>query len=87
MQTNTQMGEGAKDTERGCAVTQKGVMQALVAYQQKNVVWTNTERGYAGIELQTDAERDVHTLVLANTRTREYVCSHLVGCKQTQRWN
>ncbi len=38
MQTNTQMGEGAKDTERGCAVTQKRDMQALVAYQQKNVV-------------------------------------------------
>ena len=32
------MREGAKDTERGCAVTQKRDMQALVAYQQKNVV-------------------------------------------------
>ena len=46
----------------------------------------NTERGYADIGLQTDAERDVQTLVIISTRTREYVCSsHLVGCKQTQR--
>ena len=43
----------------------------------------NTERGYADIGLQTDAERDVQTLVIAKG-----ICMQSFGgIKQTQRWD
>ena len=74
-------------------VSDRGVMQALVAYKQCK---QKEMRRHCGAEkvnwkckcigLQTDAERDCADIGNC-TRTREYVCSHLVGCKQTQRWD